>query len=419
MYQRESNRRLMAVFLLCAATITVITWTLREKYIPDPVTAFFVNLAVSAAVALLFERFVEFRLNVSVDALIEKLRKVREGDLTQRFKENPEDYLPYGLSFELGGLMAFFRDNIGGLWKVSASLSRQLGQLVEASQALIGEFRSETECLARIGGHLDEVRSEISDISRRVSDLKVSSANDSAYLEQINTVTQRTASDIVRHRKVISGIRGDFQSIIALMEDLSRMIRELEDLYDKVTAVQKSLAGLSTESGLVKLNASIDSSQMASREANFGKLLEELHLLASRISEIKQGSADMAGLALSRIGNLWKRLHAGDGKIREGLENIERTRAGFEHIGSDMIAVGSHFGSVFENIQRLAGLMNEVDARTIHFNENIKKAAQIFDKLSSDSQITLLRFNQLSEKTAILLEGLKSLDEFKNRFQIA
>src|SRR3989339_1670290 len=112
MYTRETNRKTLFLFILCAAAAEVLAWTLREKFIDNLWAALVAGLLAAAGVAWLVNRYLEFRLNASVDAVIAKVRRMAGGDLTQRFKEDPDDALPYGLSLELGRLAAFYRETV-------------------------------------------------------------------------------------------------------------------------------------------------------------------------------------------------------------------------------------------------------------------------------------------------------------------
>ena len=72
-----------------------------------------------------------------------------------------------------------------------------------------------------------------------------------------------------------------------------------------------------------------------------------------------------------------------------------------------------------EKIRNLCDLMNTVNVKREFFSKTIKTSIDHFDKLKSDTQITLLKFSQLDDKIEVIKENLKNLDEFKNSYEIA
>jgi methyl-accepting chemotaxis protein len=320
----------------------------------------------------------------------------------------------------MGALAGFYRESIGNLWKISAQLAKQLSQLLASVQELFVEFQAEVEYLSRIGENLEIVRREMLDIAKRVSDLRVNASNDSAFMKQMDETTDRALSEIKGHGEVVNRISEDIRGIDGLAANMKSVMGDFLNICAQVSEIGKSVSDLSTETGLVKLNASIDAVQgQGGKEGNYRKLVEEMQLLADKINDIKQVSVNVAGLAESKIQDLGKRLKSGGDKLVEGLADADKTRSLFERMGQDYMAVAASFDSIFDNVKRLNQLMSDVDGKTVSFAGSIKGAAEGFDKLKADTQITLIRFGQLSGKMEGVRESLKKLEEFKNLFQIA
>ncbi|MFH0921657.1 MAG: methyl-accepting chemotaxis protein [Fibrobacterota bacterium] len=418
MYTRETNRRLLALFILCAAAAVFTVWTVREKFVDPPWAALLLGLLAAGFIGWAFTRYLEFRLNSSADAVISRVRKMAEGDLTQRFKEDAEDALPYGLSLELGRLAAFYRENVGGLWKVSARLSRQLAQFLETAGALGNEFLEETEALGKVGGQLEAVRQEVGGITKKVSDLRVNSSNDAQYLRQIDAISSRALDELKAHRGIIKNVLADLQGIATLEEDMHTGLAEFQAIANRSAEVEKAVADLSVETGLVKLNASIDAVQAQASEGAYRKILDEMRLLGEKFDALRP-SGGGAAASDARIGDIGQRLETCGERLRKGISDTEMAGAFFSRVSEHYLVVAVSYESVFENVKRLSALMEEVDGRTVEFTGSIKAAAEGFDKLRADTQITLLHFHQLDERAQAIRESLKELDQFKNLFRIA
>ncbi len=419
MIDREINRKVLFVFILCAVSITSANWVIHEKFITDARMAYFVNCAIALCIAFLYNKYLESRLNSSIDMLMDKIRSISRGDLTQRFKEDPDDVLPYGLSFELGEMMKFFRESIGGLWKLSALLVKQLDQLVIATQEALDEFKSEVSYLASIGQNLESVRNETIELARKFSDLNVNANSDLIAMEQADKTNNDKTNKIKGYKSLISKIADDMDDFSFLTDNLDSVLGDFQELSQNISEIHESMASISTESGLVKLNASIDAAQKQTNERNYQTLILEVENVLEKISTIAHTSNGVSTFAENRISELSKNLKSTKKSLKIGSKDTEKVEKFFEIINEQSLKAATVNKAAFEKIRNLCVLMDTVNIKREIFSKTIKTSIDHFDKLKSDTQITLLKFSQLDNKIEVIKENLKNLDEFKNSFQIA
>ncbi|OGJ89427.1 MAG: hypothetical protein A2268_12205 [Candidatus Raymondbacteria bacterium RifOxyA12_full_50_37] len=415
---REKNRKFLAVFLVCATAIAVVTWTLSEKFIGGGVLALAVNLAVALGIAFLFERYLESMLNRSIDFIMEKIARVAEGDLTQRFKEDPDDCLPYGLSFHLEEMMRSFRENVGGLWKSSVQLSRQLSQFIGDIQEALREFRAEVEYLTNIVRNFEAVRIETLEVAKQVAGLKVNVAHDSGVMGQSLQVTQNMQEEIDRNWERIRAISGNIEEIYKLSGHYTSMLHEFQAVFQGIKSVGKTLAEISTESSLIKLNASIDAANEQTSAENYTKITEELQTLLGRLNDLVQESNAVSAMAKYQLSVVSGRLEAGEKNLKIGLADNSRIDDLMRAISESCRTSAGNFSAVFDDIKRIDALIGSVDGKIGEFGRSIKLSTDNFDKLKSSAQMTLLKFNQIEEKAGSIGKGLDQLDSFSQRFKI-
>lgn len=419
MKDREINRKVLFVFILCAVSITTANWVIHEKFITDARMAYFVNCAIALCIAFLYNKYLESRLNRSIDMLMGKISSISKGDLTQRFKEDPEDVLPYGLSFELGEMMKFFRESIGGLWKLSALLVKQLDQLVIATREALDEFKSEVSYLASIGENLESVRNETIELARKFSDLNVNASSDLIAMEQADKTNNDKTNKIKDYKSLISKIADDMEDFSFLTDNLDSVLGDFKELSHNISEISESMASISTESGLVKLNASIDAAQKQTNEGNYQTLILEVENVLEKMSTIAHTSSSVSIFAENRISELSKNLKSTKKSLKIGSRDTEKVEKFFEIINEQSLKAATVNKAAFEKIRNLCALMNTINTKREVFSKTIKTSIDHFDKLKSDTQITLLKFSRLDDKIEVIKENLKSLDEFKNSFQIA
>ncbi len=419
MIDRELNRKILFVLIVCVVSVATVNWVLNEKFIPNAKIAFIVNIFVAVGIAFLFEKYLEGKINSSIDALMSKIKNISNGDLTQRFKEDPEDVLPYGLSFELGEMMKFLRESVGGLWKLSALLVRQLDQFIVSTKEALNEFRSEVEYFSQIGKNLENVRSQTMKINKKFADLDVNTNSDLIAVEQVNKSNEKALVEIKGYKSLVHTISNDLEDFNIMTGNLENILNDFSELLLNITGIDKSMKSLSTESGLVKLNASIDAAQSLSNEDNYQKLIHEIENVIKKMSDISSNSSISSTMVENKVEDLSKKVTGARGTIRKGLDSAVKVEKLLDTVNERSLEAASVYGTVFEKIKNLNVLMGDANVKRTDFSKTIKLSIDHFDKLKSDTQITLLKFNQLEDRIEGIKDNLKRLETFKDSFQIA
>lgn len=418
MSDRDINKKILWVFIVCAVTITTVNWVIQEKFIADARIAFFVNCAVAVAIAFLYTRYLDNKLNRSIDLLLGKIQSIYKGDLTQRFKEDPDDIIPAGLSYELDEMMKFFRERIGGLWKLSALLIKQLDQFVSAIQEALDDFRREVAYFASIGNNLEDVRHATLDMAKKFSDLTVNTQSDLITVEQVHEKNKATVSAVKEYKGLIRAISSDIQEISVLADRVTVLLDDFKGLSRTMLEISKSMTLLSTESNLVKLNASIDSAQKQAPDENYRKLIEEMHNLLEKIGAIAQKSDGVSLFTENKISDVSYQLKDARKRVSAGLDDAEKIEKFLAALSEHVVEAASLYGTVLDKIRNLNNLMNDAQIKRTVFSKTMKVSIDHFDKLKADTQITLVKFNRVEDKIAVIKENIKLLELFKNLFQI-
>jgi hypothetical protein len=418
MNHRERNPRLTLLFALCGACIAAVTWTISEKFIAHAVLALAVNAVAGVVVALLFKRYLETKLAESVEFLAGKVGQVGRGDLTQRFKEDPEDILPSGLAYNLGEMMKFLRENVGGLWKVASALTRELGQFIASTEEALKEFRDEIESLGGVGHDLESVRREAMETVKNVSALKVNAGNDIGILEKVNTAFRSVPEEVERNRSALKRLSADIEYLQGTVANIRNFLANFSELSAKLGSVEKSLADLRTESNVVTLNAAIDSTRERGDDSTAATLVAEAGELAKRVAAITQESRSTLGQSGGTVKELVEKLNDGAESMRKNLDALRRSHAQLGVAGEKSVSVASNYSIVYDHVGNLAGLVGTMDKTALNFSRIVRQSTDSFDKLHSDAQITLVRFNELETKIGTIQEKLRHLEEFKKQFTI-
>ncbi len=419
MKARETNRKILFTFILCSASIVVVSWTVSEKFFPStPLVAFLVNLGIALFIGWLYERYLEGRFNASADFLVSKISRVAKGDLTQVFKEDPDDIMPYGLSFELGQMMKYFRENIGKLWRTSSLLVKQLNLFIGSAREVLAEFRREVQYLSEVREGLENVRRDMAEMVKALSEVKVNVGTDITMMLHVGRFAQASAGHIVQSKDILKEIRERVTNLRDSMSHFESLLRGFTELSRNTAMIEKTMSDLTTQANLVKLNAAIDSTQAHGGGENYSKLVEETRKIVDNITALSQESGTTTVMGEERINDFVKEVEERRSDLTHGLYDIQRSFALVEAISDTSAAAAAGYTQVSEHVKNLNDLLLRMDAQAAEFALMVRLSEGRFDKLYSDTNMTLMKFNELGSRIDAIEDNLKQLEEFNRLFDI-
>lgn len=105
-------------------------------------------------------------------------------------------------------------------------------------------------------------------------------------------------------------------------------------------------------------------------------------------------------------------------RVNSGLSDVVKVEKFLANIAEHIAEAATTYGSVLDKLRSLNDLMNDAGVKRTVFGNTMKVTIDYFDKLKSDTQITLVKFNRVEERIAGINENIKLLEQFKNSFQI-
>jgi hypothetical protein len=418
MKKRETNRKLMSVLLLSTVFTALAGWTIREKFVTDPHVALIINIAAAVVIGVLFSRYLEAKINSAVDFLMEKISRVSKGDLTQTFREDPDDILPYGLSFELGRMMKYFRENVGNLWRTTTLLAGQLNQFTGDSKEITDAFKSEADRLVSLRDGINKMRSDLSSSTRSVAELLINAGGDTETMRQVITSSVSGKNHVAEARETLKKILENTTGLRDSLRHLSTITGDFTRIALNAQSIGKSLNELNTQAGLVRLNASISAASGKAEPESLGKLLDESRRIAEAIAALSQETGRMQSITEDKISVFTHEIEARRQDAESAIDSIGMAFAIIDSIGDRCAQSVSGFTHVSGHVDLLCELLAGVDARISAFGVSMHQAENGFDKLCSDVTVTLMNLREQQTGIEAIENNLRQLEEFRGLFEI-
>jgi methyl-accepting chemotaxis protein len=418
MKKRETNRILLSTILLCSLVTATVCWIIGEKFIANPYAALIAGLIASALTGMFFYRYIDARLNNSIDFLIDKISRAANGDLTQVFKEDPEDILPYGLSFELGRFMKYLRENIGNLWKSSYLLVNQLGQFNEASRIILDKFRLEAVQLAGLSESINRVRGSLSAATGSITALRINTGGDAEMMKQILENSVSGKQHIAQSRAALENIRENTSGLRESLGHFNSVIDDFRALSKNAQSIGKAMNALSTQTSLIRLNAAIDSASMSNGSDSLEKLIDETRKISEAVTSLAVESGSMQTLTDEKLLAFSTAFDARQADIDVALSSAGRAMALLDAVSDNCSKSSSGFRAVSAHTETLIQLLADSDTRLSALADSLRDSETQFDKLCSDVNINLINFRELDLRIDDIGKTLKRVEEFREHFEI-
>jgi len=236
------------------------------------------------------------------------------------------------------------RGDVAGVWSrlrvvVDATLTvgrarirRMVGELRAASTRIGVESARLGQCITTTVGLANEQRELATDAD--TSSVAVARAVTDAR-EHVDTVCHATADNLDAIRGAHHDLSGASQSSRAANEQLGNVAQSMLSLHArtaKIGDVVKLIEGVSAQTKLLAINASIEAARAGRAGRGFAVVAAEVKLLAQRVQDANQSIARLATETLTDIGTLSDEIGRVHGSSSECATVIDRSAARFAEV---------------------------------------------------------------------------------------
>lgn len=180
------------------------------------------------------------------------------------------------------------------------------------------------------GGNLIKIIKFASDITARIEKID-KDAQGASRAYHISAETERVAQ---QGAQVIHETATEMRSIAESIGDSARLIGQLGDRSEQITAIVNTIRGIAEQTNLLALNAAIEAARAGDQGRGFAVVADEVRQLAGRTSRSTAEIAEMIGKILT--------------ETRDAVASMGKTRDGAQR----GVMLADQAGEVISQIQR-------------------------------------------------------------------
>jgi hypothetical protein len=316
-------------------------------------------------------------------------------------------------------MMKYFRENIAKLWRTSSSLVNQLKLFIASAREVLADFTAQVGLLESARRALGRVRADCAALTRSVAEMKVSAGSDAELMRQVEGNARAGGEHIARSKVFLGRVLDNMTVLRDSLNHLGAALEGFTRMAAHAAAVDRAVGDLATQAGLVKLNAAIDATSGRAGEGNYAALVEETRRIVEAAGELGRDGGGAAAMRDEKIAEFAREMETRRADLAGGLDDMKKAIEQVEIINDRSALSSSGFAQVAGHVAAVNGLIGGADARVTEFSEKLRDCETVFDKLCSDANVTLVRFNDLGTRIDAIERNLKDLEEFHRLFGIA
>ncbi|HPL63988.1 MAG TPA: methyl-accepting chemotaxis protein [Syntrophales bacterium] len=261
-----------------------------------------------------------------INQAISVLRKVAEGDLTQRIEMNSKD--------EIGDLV----DSVNTMRE---KMGDAVGQALQVSQILSDSSSQQAASLEETSASLDEIAS----------------------------MTRQNAANTNEANQLMISAKQAIKKANESMSELTRSMKDITGASEQTQKIVKSIDEIAFQTNLLALNAAVEAARAGEAGAGFAVVADEVRNLAMRATESARNSSNL----IEDIVN----------KVRSGESLVNVTSTAFDQVTTSSDKVVELMSEIAAASQEQAQGLDQINSAMAGMNSTTQQNAGNAEKLAS------------------------------------
>lgn len=263
-------------------------------------------------------------------------------------------------------------------------------QVLAAAASIASDLAGTSELLAEISQNESASTQELSATSETLlseSDSVLNATNRSrenmdaltecseelnVNISKVDGISRNLLGVSEKNEKMLKELQARNSEVVAASEQTQTLSRSLLQCVDEIGIALKVIGDISSQTGLLALNASIEAARAGEAGRGFA-------VVAESVGNLANSTKDSLGEIQTAIGNLQQNVEKMEASILQSSQSLEKQETVFEDTFdsvSEMIAVIRSALEAIAGMQAVHNRQSEIIGTTVSMNEQIMEAVQ-------------------------------------------
>jgi len=324
-------------------------------------------LGLSCLVALLIvSTRVSRSIFVRFQAMIERMKNVAQGDLTQRVEITSQD--------ELGELAQSFNTFLDKLQEILYQVSSNTQSLATTSEEISASSRDQAQAAELQKDQTTQVAAAMQEMAATVHEVSENS-------NRAAGASQKAAEMAREGGKVVEETLSRMRTIATSVGDTAGKVQELGKRSDEIGRISGVIEDIADQTNLLALNAAIEAARAGEQGRGFAVVADEVRKLAERTGNATKEIAAMIRNIQAETKTAVAAMQAGSKEVESGVESTRQA-------GDSLQAIIKMSEQVGDMVTQIATAATEQAATTEQINGNVEQIARIASSTEAGAQQT-------------------------------
>jgi len=306
--------------------------------------------------------------------MIERIKNVAQGDLTQRVEITSRD--------ELAELAKWFNTFMDKFHEILRQVSDNTQSLATASEGISASAGDQAKGAELQKDQTTQVATAMQEMAATVHEVSENSNKAAA-------ASQKAAEMAGAGGKVVEETLSRMRTIANSVGDTARKVQELGKRSDEIGRISGVIEDIADQTNLLALNAAIEAARAGEQGRGFAVVADEVRKLAERTGAATKEISAMICSIQSETKTTVAAMEAGSREVESGVESTRRAGDSLQQI----IQMSEQVGDM---VTQIATAATQQSATTEHINTNIEEIAKIASSTQSGAQQTVGALEDLS-----------------------
>lgn len=273
-------------------------------------------------------------------------------------------------------LLSEISKSIGVLDSISGKINSSMGAMEEISHQIASETDNVAKRTTDQVASTEEIREMVQDGVRQIQD--VSGA--SVLMEE---TSHATSNRVFGGGDMVRALKGKMFELNDKMDRIANSMQELREENEKIGQILATLDEITSQTGLLSLNASIEAARAGEQGRGFAVVATEIRNLSDnsarfteQIHTILDGIKDKTVMVCNDV-------YSGQDSVGKCVEHVEQVDISFKSISENTEGVLTQAGEIMNRSQNLEGLLGNTFKDVESISDNVESTSKAMEEIAA------------------------------------
>ncbi|MCL6459594.1 MAG: MCP four helix bundle domain-containing protein, partial [Gorillibacterium sp.] len=372
------------------------------------------TLYISGIVAILLSLILAavITLNISkpVRAVSTALKKIAEGDLSQRTIQVRNKDEIGELVGSLNGMIANVRQLMGGIQETSALVAATSEQILNSSEQASQTAERVTETMQEVATGSENQQLSSEETARAMEEMAQGIQRIAEASSEVSDYSSVAVGEAHAGNKQIEQVKLSVNSIHDSVGKAGEQIHLLKARSQDIGQMVDIIRAISTQTNLLSLNAAIEAARAGEHGKGFAVVAGEVRKLAEQSNESAKKITELVAQVIHDTDKSVQLMNVGLVEVGVGLTAVQNAGDAFKRIVRGSEEVASKIQEVAASAEQMSASSEQVSASILEMNLIAKKASEQARTVAESGEEQLASMQEITASASSLSAATQDLN---------